>query len=212
MRIIVAGIHTGVGKTLTSAILTQVLNAEYWKPIQAGSLDFTDTDFVRKLTGAKCHPESYCFAHSLSPHLSARLENTSIDENKIRIPETPSHLIIETFGGFLSPCTTQILQGDLLSTWPCQWVLVSSHYLGSINHTFLTLEAMTMRNLDILGLVLNQYPRKEQEDIIELSKLPLIGAIQHEHSISKERVLYYASLWKKNLNLLDNVCSPILKR
>ncbi|SPN74147.1 ATP-dependent dethiobiotin synthetase BioD 1,dithiobiotin synthetase,dethiobiotin synthase [Chlamydia serpentis] len=195
-QIVIVGIDTDVGKTIVSAILATALKAEYWKPIQAGSLENSDSSIVQQLSGVYCHPEAYRLHMPLSPHKAARLENVVIEEKSIYPPKTSSTLIIETAGGFLSPCTSSSLQGDVFSSWPCSWILVSKAYIGSINHTCLTIEAMRSRNLNILGIILNGYPKDEEEWLVQTTKLPLLGNLASEKEITKITVSQYAKQWK----------------
>ncbi|AFS21572.1 dethiobiotin synthase [Chlamydia psittaci] len=197
MHIIIAGIDTEVGKTLVSAILTTLFQAEYWKPIQSGSLNHSDSAIVHELSGARCHPESYRFTHSLAAHQAAQIDNIPMNEETITLPKTDSSLIIETSGGFLSPCTYNSLQGDVFAKWPCHWVLVSKAYLGSINHTCLTIEAMQARNLSILGIILNQYSKEEEDWLLNMTGLPFLGRLNYEKTISKAVVQNYANLWRE---------------
>ncbi|AAD19179.1 dethiobiotin synthase [Chlamydia pneumoniae TW-183] len=196
-RIIIVGIDTGVGKTIVSAILARALNAEYWKPIQAGNLENSDSNIVHELSGAYCHPEAYRLHKPLSPHKAAQIDNVSIEESHICAPKTTSNLIIETSGGFLSPCTSKRLQGDVFSSWSCSWILVSQAYLGSINHTCLTVEAMRSRNLNILGMVVNGYPEDEEHWLTQEIKLPIIGTLAKEKEITKTIISCYAEQWKE---------------
>ncbi|BAE81068.1 dethiobiotin synthetase [Chlamydia felis Fe/C-56] len=197
MHIIIAGIDTEVGKTFVSAILATLFQAEYWKPIQSGSLDRSDSTIVRELSGAVCHRETYRLTHPLAAHQAARVDNIPIHAENFSLPVTEAPLIIETSGGFLSPCSQDSLQGDVFSKWPCQWVLVSKAYLGSINHTCLTVEAMRTRNLNILGMVLNQYPKEEEDWLLNMTGIPYLGRLNYENIISKETVKNYANLWKE---------------
>ncbi|WP_100934102.1 dethiobiotin synthase [Candidatus Chlamydia corallus] len=195
-HIIIVGIDTDVGKTIVSSILATALKAEYWKPIQAGNLETSDSNVVHQLSGAYSHPETYRLRMPLSPHKAAQLDNVVIEETDIRIPKTTSTLIIETAGGFLSPCTSNRLQGDVFSSWPCSWILVSKAYLGSINHTCLTVEAMRSRNLNILGIVLNGYPEDEEHWLTQAIQLPLLGTLAKEKEITKTTINRYAKQWK----------------
>ncbi|WP_051393842.1 dethiobiotin synthase [Chlamydia pecorum] len=197
MRIVVVGIHTEVGKTLVSAILTKMLHAEYWKVLQAGFLDQTDSATVSRLSGAYCHPEAYQFSSPLSPHQAARIDQIPIDVEKFCLPETSSPLIIETAGGMLSPCGETLLQGDVFASWSCSWLLVSRAYLGSINHTLLTLEALRSRKIHVLGMILNNYSEEEELWLQKMTGLPLLGSLRQEQEVTPELVLSYANNWKE---------------
>ena len=147
----VVGISTEVGKTIVSAILTEALKADYWKPIQSGDLENSDTDKVRQLisnTRTVFHPNSYALHTPASPHLSAELDGIRIELSNIVRPETDNHLVIEAAGGLFVPLNEDDTMLDLLRPTD-KIVLVSRHYLGSINHTLLTYEALKHRGLDV---------------------------------------------------------------
>src|SRR5688572_5738083 len=168
-RFFVTGIGTDVGKTVVSAILTEALEADYWKPVQAGSLDFTDTHTVRKLvsnTRSFFHPETYRLQAPMSPHAAARLENRELDLSEITLPETSNNLVIEGAGGLMVPLNNKFLVLDLLAKLQCPVVVVSRNYLGSINHTLLTLEILKSRQIPVAGIVFNGEPNPDSEDFI----------------------------------------------
>ncbi|WP_213357659.1 dethiobiotin synthase [Chlamydiifrater phoenicopteri] len=194
MNIIVSGINTGVGKTLASAILVKMLSADYWKPIQAGSLDNRDSDQVYHLTQCVCHPEAYLLRHPLSPHKASKVDGVSLDEHDLKFPETNNPLIIEMSGGFLSPFHHRS-QGDIFSETDSRWVLVCRDYLGSINHTLLTIEAMQNRNLSLLGIILNEYDCEDSLWLKQKLDLPVIGTINREKDISPSVINHYANAW-----------------
>src|SRR6195952_5566707 len=136
----ITGIGTGIGKTIISAILVEKLKADYWKPIQSGDLDESDTLKVKSLitnTKSVFHPEAYRLTQPYSPHKSADLDNVIIEADKIILPETDNQLIIEGAGGLMVPLADNFLMIDLIKTLNTEVILVSKHYLGSINHTLL---------------------------------------------------------------------------
>lgn len=168
-RIFVTGIGTDVGKTVVSAILTEALEADYWKPVQAGNLEDSDTITVRKLVSnprSFFHPEAYRLQAPMSPHAAARLENLELDLNEISMPETANNLVIEGAGGLMVPLNDKLLVLDLVAKLNCPVVVVSRNYLGSINHTLLTLEALKQRNIPVAGIIFNGEPNAESEDFI----------------------------------------------
>src|SRR6185295_2253501 len=141
IKTVVAGIGTGVGKTFISTILVEALEADYWKPVQAGNLDFTDTDFVRQHISNKktvFHPEVYRLSSPSSPHAAAANDGTNIDLQKLTIPQAQNNLVIEPPGGLMVPLNQLELNVDLICRWDIPVILVSRNYLGSINHTLLT--------------------------------------------------------------------------
>ncbi|MFH1321847.1 MAG: dethiobiotin synthase [Bacteroidota bacterium] len=199
-KIFVTGIGTEVGKTVVSAILTEALKADYWKPVQAGQLDNTDTMKVQQLVSnqvSKFHPESYCLSQFMSPHAGAVIDNIEIDLSKIQLPNTKNTLIIEGAGGLMVPLNDNQLVIDLIKHLEPEVVLVSQNYLGSINHTILSVEALLSRKIDVLGIIFNGKPNKPTEDfILNHTGLKCLGRIMEEREINKEVVFKYAQEFK----------------
>ncbi|MEO8795971.1 MAG: dethiobiotin synthase [Daejeonella sp.] len=165
----ITGIGTGIGKTVISAALTEYLNADYWKPIQSGSLEFTDTDYVKSLvtnSKSKFHPESYRLTQPYSPHKSADLDQIEIKLNEIKLPSTQNNLIIEGAGGLMVPLNDRDLMIDLIDHLDAEVILVIQHYLGSINHSLLSLEVLKHRNIPVKGIIFNGQSDSYSEDII----------------------------------------------
>jgi len=153
---IISGTDTGIGKTLASAMLTRALGATYWKPIQAGMDEGTDTETVRELTGlSEDHflQEAYRLSHPLSPHRSAELDGTTIDLSHLALPTCERTLIVEGAGGLMVPITRQLLQIDLFASWGAPVILCARTGLGTINHTLLSVEALRARSIPLLGLI-----------------------------------------------------------
>jgi dethiobiotin synthetase len=182
LKYFVSGIGTEVGKTYVSAILCKLLNADYWKPIQAGGLDFKDSDFVKKISGAKIHPETYLLKEPMSPHAAAQLENISIDINNITLPHTNNHLIVEGAGGLMVPLNYKgDLMIDLIAKLNLPVILVSRYYLGSINHTILSLEMLFKRNIPLAYLIFNG--KKTQSTFNIITQLyPKINILEIEEN------------------------------
>ncbi len=199
-KIIIAGIGTEVGKTIVSAIMATKLGADYWKPVECGSIETSDTAIVKKLINPvkhQIHTPAYSFKTPVSPHHAARLENSSIKLDSIIPPVTTKPLIIESVGGILVPLTSKLLSIDLFKNWNCTWIIVSKHYLGSINHTLLTIEALKRRNSSIAGLIFNGQPQQDSERaILEISQLPLLGRLLPEKTINIQTIQKYAKKWK----------------
>ena len=195
-KIFVTGIGTGVGKTLVSAILVEALKADYWKPIQAGNLDFTDSDVVKSLITndtSKIHNEKYRLSKPMSPHAAAKVDGITISIKKISLPKTKNNIIIEGAGGLMVPLNKKELVIDMISLLNAEVVLVSSIYLGSINHTLLSIEALKHRKIKVSGIIFNGKPNLATETVIlKNSCLPLLGRINQEKSINKKSVLKYA--------------------
>ena len=177
----VTGIGTDIGKTIVSAILCEALEADYWKPVQSGSLDHTDSDEIRDLISnskSRIFPEAYRLPSPLSPHASAERAGIQIHAEKIMLPETSNTLVIEGAGGLMVPLNHQTLLIDLLSVLKAEIILVSRNYLGSINHTLLSWEALKKRQLPVYGIVFNGEANPETEEfILEYTRLPLLGRV-----------------------------------
>ena len=157
-RCAVAGIGTGVGKTLVAALFVERLGASYWKPIQAGGLVHTDTEEVRRLvtlSRARFLPEAYSLHAAMAPDAAAAHEAVTIRKEGLRLPDVEGPLVVEPAGGVLVPVADGLLNVDLLKYWNLPVVVVSSYYLGSINHTLLTIEALKSRGLTPAGIVFN---------------------------------------------------------
>ena len=202
-RIFVTGIGTDVGKTVVSAILAEALHADYWKPVQTGSYFSTDADKIRKYVSnsqTKIHPESFVLKQYMSPHAAAELEGQVITLDKINVPETQNSLIIEGAGGIMVPLNGKEFIVDIITKVNAEVVLVIQNYLGSINHSILSIDALRYRNIPVMGVVFNGPPHKLSEDIIlSYSGLKCLGRIQKESVINKEVVSKYAAQFLENL-------------
>ena len=157
-RIIICGTDTDVGKTIVSSFFVQGLKGIYWKPIQSGTAEGTDTQTVCKILNLSPNrhlPERYKFKAPVSPHWAAEKEFKCIESNNLNLPDLDQLIIIETAGGLMVPLNRNWLQIDQLRAWGAPIVLVARTGLGTLNHTLLSLEALRKRNIDILGIVLN---------------------------------------------------------
>ena len=153
-KLFITGIGTDVGKTVVSAILCKAGSASYWKPVQAGDLDYGDSDKVRDLSGAAILPEKFRLKTPASPHLAARLDGITIGLDDLVLPETNDKLLVEGAGGLMVPLNDEgLLYIDVLEHWKIPVALVSRHYLGSINHTLLSLEMLQNRGIEVKILV-----------------------------------------------------------
>ena len=181
-KLFVTGIGTDIGKTVISAILVEKLKADYWKPVQSGDLDNTDTMKVGALVSnpvSVFHPEAYRLNSPLAPHHSAIIDGIRIEPSKIILPETLNeYLVIEGAGGLMVPLNSEYMMIDLARDLKAGIILVSKVYLGSINHTLLSIEALKQRNLPLLGIIFNGNAKLEPENIIlEYSGVKCIGRI-----------------------------------
>lgn len=202
-KIFVTGIGTDVGKTVVSSIIAEALEADYWKPIQTGSYFSTDADKIRKYVSnsrTQIHPESFVLKQYMSPHAAAELEGMPISLDKIVAPETKNTLIIEGAGGIMVPLNDTEFIVDMIQKLEAEVILVIQNYLGSINHSLLSIDALRYRKIPVLGLIFNGPPHKLSEDIIlEYSGLKCIGRIQKESVINKQVVSKYAEMFRGNL-------------
>jgi dethiobiotin synthetase len=202
MKLFITGIGTDVGKTIASAIITEALEADYWKPIQAGDLNTSDSHKIESYISNEktvIHSNSYALNTPASPHFAAELDQITIAMEHIQEPQTLNHLVVEGAGGVFVPlnatdCVIDLIQPDY------KVIVVSRHYLGSINHTLLTIEALKNRNLAIAGIVFNGDENKATESII-LSKtgLQCLGRIANEPYFDKNVIREYAELFKENI-------------
>jgi dethiobiotin synthetase len=188
----VTGIGTDVGKSIISAILVEKLKADYWKPIQSGDLDNSDTLKIKSLISnseSKFHPETYRFTQPLSPHLSAKLDHQHINLVEIFLPKTENHLIIEGAGGVLVPLNEQDLIIDLIKYLNLDVILVSKNYLGSINHTLLTIEALKNRGITIKGIIFNGPKNSSSEEIIaNKTQIEILGYVPEFIKLNQENI------------------------
>ncbi|MFD3003423.1 dethiobiotin synthase [Pontibacter toksunensis] len=199
----ITGIGTDVGKTVAAAILTEALQADYWKPVQAGGLDFTDTDTVMSLVSNAAsvfHPEAYRLKMAASPHRAAAAEGIEIDVHSMKLPHTENNLVVEGAGGLMVPLNKRFLMLDLVQQLGLEVVLVSRNYLGSINHTLLTAEVLRYRKVQVAGIIFNGEENAASEDfIVKYTGLRKLPSIRQEAEFCKEAVAAYAEEFKSYL-------------
>jgi dethiobiotin synthetase len=202
MKLFITGISTDVGKTIASAIIVEAIQADYWKPIQAGDLEHSDTHKVQSLisnTQSQFHPNSYALRTPASPHLAAAKDGITIDLNQIQEPATTNHLVVEGAGGILVPLNDTESVVDIIQP-DYKVIVISRHYLGSINHTLLTFEALNSRKIEVAGIIFSGDENKSTESII-LSRtgLSCIGRIDNEPYFDQSVIQYYAKKFRDNL-------------
>lgn len=197
----ITGISTEVGKTVAAAIITEALQADYWKPIQSGDLEYSDTHKVQKLisnTTTVFHPNSYALHTPMSPHAAADIDGVTIKIDNIKEPVTKNNLVIEGAGGLLVPLNNQNTILDIIKP-DYKVVVVSRHYLGSINHTLLTINLLKEKGFDV-SLLFSGNEHKATEDIIKkMTNIPVIGRIEEEPYFDKNVIKEYATKFKQNL-------------
>lgn len=196
MNYFVTAIGTDSGKTLVSAILCKALHADYWKPVQAGLP--RDTETVRALLedgDSKIHSETFVFKTPASPHAAAALENEKIRLEDFKIPYHVNDLVIEGAGGCLVPLNDSDFVIDLVEKFKAQVILVSNLYLGSINHTLMTSEALKLRRLPVKGIIFNGSHNAESERIIlHHTGLRCLLHIDEEPVINKKVIEKYSRI------------------
>jgi len=199
-RILVVGIGTEIGKTVICSVLVEALQADYWKPVQCGDLENSDTQIVKSLISNResvFHQEAYRLKGYKSPHAAAEEEDIEIDFGNLIIPKTNKTLIIEPPGGLMVPLNSKDLVIDMIPLFEAEVVLVSQNYLGSINHTLLTAEALASRGHDVIGIIFNGVPNKETEEVIlKITALPMLGSILMGKTVDREFVKKYAPEFK----------------
>lgn len=203
-RIFVTGISTEVGKTIASAIIMEALGADYWKPIQAGELNNTDSHKVARLISnnkSKIHPCNYKLNSPMSPHAAAEIDGLAIDVNTVFEPETANHLIIEGAGGLLVPLNdTDTILDLILPNYKV--IVVSRHYLGSINHTLLTINWLQLEGYDVSIIFSgNEHPTTESI-ILKKTGVKCIGRVNEEKTFDQEIIRKYADLFRPTLESL----------
>ncbi len=187
---IITGTDTGIGKTTAAAMLTLALEADYWKPIQSGTIDGTDRQTVQALTGLpddRFLPEAYILSQPLSPHRAAELDGVDIDFMRLHQPETERPLIIEGAGGLLVPVTRHVLQIDLFAAWGGPLILCCRTGLGTINHTLLSCEAIRRRGLNLHGLIFIGDDNPDNiRTIAEMTDAEVLGRLPHLDHLDRD--------------------------
>jgi len=203
-RIFITGISTDVGKTIAAAIVTESLNADYWKPVQAGDLTNTDSHKVAGLISnekTRIHKSSYELKTPMSPHAAAEIDKLTIDISQIIEPQTTNHLVIEGAGGLLVPLNEKDTILDIIKA-NYQVIVVSRHYLGSINHSLLTIDSLKQKGFNVAVIFSgNEHPSTE-DIIIRKTGVKVIGRIEEETNFDKSLIKQYAAKFYPMLQTL----------
>lgn len=191
-QIFVSGIGTDVGKTVASAILVEALQADYWKPVQAGGLNFTDTHFVQSLvsnTQSVFHAEQYALQTPASPHYAAKQDGVNIDVTAFQFPSTQNRLIVEGAGGLMVPLNGQHTVIDFIKQYDLPVLLVANNYLGSINHTLLSVAVLKQAGIPLLGITFNGDTYLDNAEIIQqLSMVDCVCYVGRASELTKDFV------------------------
>jgi dethiobiotin synthetase len=200
MNYFITGIDTDSGKTLTSAIVCEALQADYWKPIQCGLP--RDTDTVKSLVSNEninFYNEAYLLKTPASPHAAAKVEGIRICLDNIVLPQTNNSLVIEGAGGCLVPLNESDFVIDLAFKFAAPIILVADLYLGSINHTLLTVSLLKQRNALVKGIVFNGVPNIDSEEIIlQHSGYKKLLHIHPEEVLTRDTIKKYAAILHEN--------------
>lgn len=193
-KYIITGIGTEVGKTVVSAIVSEALRANYWKPVQAGDLDFSDSMKVDAWTdNVNILEERYRLKTPMSPHAAADIDGISIASHDFQVPDV-NPLVIEGAGGLMVPLNqTGLTYLDVFQKWNLPVILVSRHYLGSINHTLMSVDALKQRGIEIKGIIFvgDEHPTTESI-ILKSTGLPMIIRIPMTNEVNKDFVMEQA--------------------
>ncbi|WP_412850632.1 dethiobiotin synthase [Chryseobacterium sp. PMSZPI] len=203
MKLFITGIGTEIGKTVSSAVLVQYFKADYWKPVQSGDLDYTDSHKIQKWTDdTTCHSERYRLQLAASPHQSARAEGIQIHLDDFQLPETENPLIVEGAGGLMVPLSDNRFMIDLVDTLNLPVALVVRNYLGCINHSLLSIMALQQRNIKLEYLILNgEFPEDTErvicsfiEEETKIIKIPEMECFNKEHVTAAAKQLTISKL------------------
>ncbi len=177
---IITGTDTGVGKTVFAAGLTGWLGADYWKPVQAGLDEESDSETVSRLTGAHIFPEAYRLNTACSPHQAASIDGVMIQQSRLTLPGSDKPLVVEGAGGALVPLSEKLLYADLFVSWGLPVILIARTSLGTINHSLLSLEALRARNITVAGVAFIGTENVESECVITaIGKTAHLGRLPH---------------------------------
>lgn len=200
-NIFITGIGTGVGKTIASACVTEALGANYWKPVQAGLQDATDTQTVRSLLsdGSHVRDELYRLRMPASPHLAAAREGITLQEDRIvqrakDLQQRDVPLVIEGAGGLMVPLSKKVFMIDLIRALEARVIIVAQNYLGSINHCLLTAMALKQAAVPVVGWIFSGDHHTNEDDIVAWSQYPRIGRIPRVRRVTREFVAMQAEL------------------
>jgi dethiobiotin synthetase len=178
-HLFITGIGTDVGKTVVSGALCAQLNLPYWKPVQTGADDASDSDWIRRSQAAtRIYPSIYSFSPPVSPHLAAKLAQQTIELETLLKNAPKERTVIEGAGGLMVPLNEKSTMVNLMLGLDCEAIVVSRHYLGSLNHTLMTLRLLQLSGVQLKGLIFSGQNDEESESIIiKHSGVPVLGRV-----------------------------------
>ncbi|RWI90029.1 MAG: ATP-dependent dethiobiotin synthetase BioD [Mesorhizobium sp.] len=209
-RVVVTGTDTGIGKTVFSAGLAGLLDGFYWKPVQSGTREETDSETVYLLAGlpaARVLPEAWRLKEPLSPHRAAELDGVEIDADQLALPKTDRPLVVEGAGGLMVPLNRRVLYIDVLARWNAPVVLCARTALGTINHTLLSLEALRVRSIPLLGVVfIGDRVVDTQRTIAQMGNVRVLGRLPRLESLTPGAL---SAAMRTSFNVADFVEAPL---
>jgi dethiobiotin synthetase len=209
MRTIVAGTDTGVGKTIFAAALASALDGTYWKPIQAGLQEETDTEAVLRLSGLSTKqvlPEAYRLKTPASPHFAAAMDGIAIDPERLTLPNANRPLVVEGAGGLLVPLTREVTYIDVMARWRAPVALCARTTLGTINHSLLSIEALRARGIPLLGIAFIGDENAESERIVaEIGHVRRLGRLPHLAQLTPDTL---RSAFAEHFNIVNFMREP----
>jgi dethiobiotin synthetase len=186
VRFVITGTDTGIGKTIFAAALTGAIKASYWKPVQAGLDETTDSELVARLSGQPVLPEAYRLNTPCSPHLAAQIDGVEIDLERLSLPHGSDWLVIEGAGGALVPLSGKLLYADIFALWQIPVIIVVRTRLGTINHSLMTVEALRSRNVPIFGFAfVGDVNDDSEQTIVRLSGIRRLGRLGFVEPLEK---------------------------
>ncbi|NDB67695.1 MAG: ATP-dependent dethiobiotin synthetase BioD [Methylocystaceae bacterium] len=192
MHVVIAGTSTNVGKTVFAAALVNAFKASYWKPVQSGLTEETDSQTVERLSGSlpqSILPEAYRLNRPISPHLAAKDDGVEIDPSRLVLPTGITRLVIEMAGGVMVPLSEELLSIDLMATWGLPVILVASTVLGTINHSLLSIEAMRRRGIVLHGIVfVGDEVDPVQKSISKFGEIKILGRMPWLDFLTRDRL------------------------
>jgi dethiobiotin synthetase len=186
----IVGIGTDVGKTVASAVISEAIGAAYFKPVQAGDLDNSDTKKIERWCSERVQafPEIHRLSEPMAPHGAAEIDGVQLSLDDISFPKTSKPLVLEGAGGIMVPLNDKELFLDVYKKSGLPAIIISRHYLGSINHTFMTIEMLKANDIQIAGIIYVGEENETTEEAIKtyynltvLGRLILADAIDAEY-------------------------------